>query len=126
MAFGKKKQDEAPAAPEPETPPDEQPEEEQPDASVLETPAEGEPAADAGSQGPATAEKPEAAADPLGGDLLNMFQTTKLEVEDLSVVLDLAGDVEMDDLLEELHTVALALGCQLEEVRDDESELLAA
>ena len=49
-----------------------------------------------------------------------MFQTTQIETEDLSIVLDLAGEVEIDDLLEELHTVALALGCRLEEVEDDE------
>ncbi len=82
---------------------------------------------DAISAGLIAAEKAEMAADPLAGDLLNMFQTSNIETEDLSVILDLAGDVEMDDLLEELHTVALALGCQLEEVgADDAADLLAA
>ena len=56
--------------------------------------------------------EPAAAPDPFGGTdaLLNMFQTTQAEAEDRSVLLDLAGDVEMDDLLEELHTMAVALG----------------
>jgi hypothetical protein len=56
-------------------------------------------------------EKAAASADPLGGDLLNMFQTTQIEQDDLSVILELAGEVDLDDLLEELHTVAAALGC---------------
>ena len=59
--------------------------------------------------------EPAAASDPLGGTdaLLNMFQTTQAEAEDRSVLLDLAGDVEMDDLLEELHTMAAALGLSI-------------
>jgi hypothetical protein len=77
-----------------------------------EEPAEEE---DAITAEPVAAEKAEASADALGGDLLNMFQTTQIEQEDLSVVLDLAGDVDLDDLLEDLHTVAAALGCNLEE-----------
>ena len=125
MAFGKKKQQEAPAEPAPEAAPDERPEEEQLSASMFGGSGNVDPEDDAVSAGLVAAEKAEAAADPLAGDLLNMFQTTKIEAEDLSVVLELAGDVEIDDLLEELHTVALALGCQLEEV-DDDAELFAA
>lgn len=43
------------------------------------------------------------------GALLSMFQESKLEVEDRSVIVELAGEVEMADLLEDLHTLALAL-----------------
>jgi len=50
-------------------------------------------------QGMLNAETADTAADPLAGDLLNMFQTTKIEAEDLSAILELAGDVEIDDLL---------------------------
>ncbi len=125
MAFGKKKQDEPVAAPAPEVTPDEQPED-QLLGGALDGAAEADAEDDAISAGIVAAEKAEAAADPFAGDLLNMFQTTKIEAEDLSVVLELAGDVEIDDLLEELHTVALALGCQLEEVTEAEAGLLAA
>jgi len=45
-----------------------------------------------------------------GDDLLSMFETGELETTDLSVTAGLAGDVELDDLLEELHTVAAAIG----------------
>jgi hypothetical protein len=126
MAFGKKKQNEAAAAAAPEAALDPEPEEEQPVVEASESPAEAPPQEDASVAEPVPPETAEAAADPLGGDLLNMFQTTKIETEDLSVVLEFAGEVEMDDLLEELHTVALALGCQLEEVSDDEAARLAA
>jgi hypothetical protein len=126
MAFGKKKQDEAPAAAAPESALDQEPEDEQPVAETLESPADAPPQEDAPVTEPVAPENAEAGADPLGGDLLNMFQSSKIETEDLSVVLDLAGEVEMDDLLEELHTVALALGCQLEEVSDGEADQLAA
>ena len=127
MAFGKKKRDESAAEPAPEAAPgDEQPDEEQLGSSLFGRSSDAEAEDDAISAGLIAAEKAEMATDPLAGDLLNMFQTSNIEAEDLSVILDLAGDVEMDDLLEELHTVALALGCQLEEVSADEAELLAA
>ena len=61
-------------------------------------PAEGAPEAEAAP-----------ASDPLGGDLLSMFQTTTLEADDKSALLELAGEVEFDDLLEELQTVRAAL-----------------
>jgi len=86
--------------------------------------AAAEPAAppeedDAIAAGLAAEEKAEASADPLSGDLLNMFRTAQLDADDLSVILELAGDVELDDLLEQLQTVALALGCKLPEQDDD-------
>lgn len=74
------------------------------DAAASDEAAEGVVEAEAGA--------PDASADPLagGGDLLSMFQTTTLELEDKSAILDLAGETEMDDLLEELQTVVVALG----------------
>lgn len=45
-----------------------------------------------------------------GNDLLAVFQGTQIELEDRSAVLELAGDVRLDALLEELQTVAAALG----------------
>jgi hypothetical protein len=61
---------------------------------------------------PAPAEAPASSGDPLSGgpDLLSMFQTTQIESDDRAALLDLAGDVEIDDLLEELQTVAAAMG----------------
>lgn len=57
------------------------------------------------------AEETAAAADPLAGDdLLNMFSTTELEEDDRSMLLDLAGEVALGDLLEDLQTLASALG----------------
>jgi hypothetical protein len=52
------------------------------------------------------------AADPLaGGDaLLNMFSTSQIETIDNSTLVDMVGDVEIDDLLETLHIVAAAMG----------------
>ena len=77
-------------------------------------PAEPAPEAAADPLAAAAAAGEEAAADPLAGGadaLLNMFQTTQAETEDRSVILELAGEVELGDLLEELQTVALAIGC---------------
>ena len=39
-----------------------------------------------------------------------MFQESKVEAEDLSILTDLAGDVDLDDILEELRTLRAALG----------------
>jgi hypothetical protein len=65
---------------------------------------------EAAAEEPATA-APEGGADPLAGgpDLLSMFQTTAIEADDKSALLELAGEVELDDLLEDLQTVAAAL-----------------
>ncbi len=113
MAFGKKKKDEEPqdAAPAPDA---ESPAEDETELSgtMFEAPAP-EPN-DPIAAGLLAEEKAAASSDALGSDLLNMFQTTQIEVDDLSVILDLAGEVEFDDLLEELHTVAAALGCKLD------------
>lgn len=96
MAFGKKDKDETPETLEAVLEPDTAPEDEAPAA------------------GEVTALEPEApAADPLagGGDaLLSMFQTTEAVGADRAIIIELAGSVELDDLLEELQTVASALG----------------
>ncbi len=65
------------------------------DAPALEAEAEG----DAGAE-PA----------PDGADaLLNMFQTTQVEGDDREVLIKMAGDVELTDLVDEIGTVAAAL-----------------
>ena len=112
MAFGKKGKDQAGPAAAP-APVAEGAEEELSGAMFASEATEEED--DAITAGLVAAEKAEATADPLSNDLLNMFQTTQVEQEDLSVVLDLAGDVDLDDLLEDLHTVAAALGCNVSE-----------
>jgi hypothetical protein len=64
----------------------------------------------------ALAEAPDAAADPrtteaAGTDgLLDMFTTVGVHHVDRSMILSLAGEVEMDDLISELGIVAAALG----------------
>jgi len=123
MAFGKKKpQEEQPVAPEPaanEAPGDAIDSEmfastagqDEAEPAVVSEETFAEPAAE---EAP-TAVAPEAApggSDPLaagGPDLLSMFQTTELASDDKAALLELAGEVEFDDLLEDLHTVASAL-----------------
>lgn len=115
MAFGRNKEE----APAPDT--DEQ------------EPLEGEPfdAAsppddDAGSETaaePAAAAPPAAAAAPGTDALLSMFQSTEAAADDLTVLVDLAGDPDLDDILEELRTLRAALG--ITDAYDDE-ELAAA
>ena len=70
--------------------------------TAIEAEDEGAPAAGAATAAPAAGQ---------GGDaLLNMFQTTQIEEVDRGAVLELAGDVELADLLDDLQTVATALG----------------
>ena len=54
----------------------------------------------------------QAAAPVLGGgdDLLRMFQESQIESSDNSAILELAGEVPIEDLLEDLLTVASAMG----------------
>ncbi len=76
------------------------------DEPALETPADSlEPVAEAAAEAPAV----EAAA-PASDALLSAFQTSESESDDRSVVLDMAGDVELADLLEELNTLSAAIG----------------
>lgn len=127
MAFGKKKDDAA-----------------TPDAELAEDAAEeavpdadaSEPASDAVAavdEGAPPADKPagEAAAEPAapaapGSDaLLSMFAESKNESEnDLAVLVDLAGDTDIDDILEELRTLRAALG--ITDAYDDEEDFAAA
>ena len=62
----------------------------------------------AGSPAEASGDAPEGDAAP-GGDLLNMFQSTSIEETDRSVLLELAGEVDLGDLLEELQTISAAI-----------------
>jgi hypothetical protein len=109
MALGKKKQRDDPAAAGAEAP-------EGPDDGAKSILAADEPATDDGQliAGVAPEEEGEAAkpAEPLAGGtdaLLSMFQATEVEGDDRSVLLDLAGEVDLADLLEDLHTMAAAL-----------------
>ena len=126
MAFGKKKDKELELAvqaaaaelPAPPAMPDD-PEEELPpltddEREVLST-AVGE--ADASPEAAVESEPDVVASAADGGDaLLSMFDTGELETSDLSAVVALAGDVDLDDLLEELQTVAAALGISTAEL----------
>ncbi len=124
MAFGKKKDKELARAVEAaaaEIPPT---------SAMPEEPDDDDPPLLIGDEGDAPGQSDEAAADGAltadaapGGEtdlvaspaegsdaLLSMFDTGELETSDLSAVVALAGDVDLDDLLEELQTVAAALG----------------
>ena len=56
--------------------------------------------------------------------LLSMFQESKTETDDLGVLVDLAGDVDLDDILEELRTLRAALG--ITSAYDEEEDFAAA
>jgi len=99
MALGKKKSDEEGA--------DQALAEPEPAMAVLESDAPAEPAGD-DAVGPAPVA--EAVAPATGDDLLGMFSGSELEATDLSVIVDMAGEVDLDDLLEDLHTIASAMG----------------
>lgn len=111
MAFGKKK-DETAEALAGMPPAEPQPESEAADdlTGAFAAPAEEAAPADAVAQAPAEAVAP--AADPLGSPdaLLNMFQESQVEGDDNTVLLDLAGEVQIADLLEDLHTLVAAMG----------------
>ena len=111
MALGKKKKvDEAREAAE--------------DAATLE-PVE-ELADDAYDASVLEEEAPEAAASGAADNvLLSMFQTTEMETEDLSALIELAGDVELADVLEDLQTVAAAMGIVLGTDEEYEEEAAA-
>lgn len=103
MAFGKKKDDAAEAEAEPAD--DRAPEEETADEAA-EASLDGDPDAAAEPAAPATAPAPAGGADAL----LSMFQESKVAADDLSILTDLAGDADLDDILEELRTLRAALG----------------
>ena len=88
---------------------DEQPGDADTMAALAAVPAE--PAAEAGSDG-----------------LLDMFSTVGIATVDRTALLDLAGEVEIDDLVSELSLVAAALGLVKGQhsMVEDEDEALAA
>lgn len=104
MALGKKKEDEEAATPAPES--DLAPQE-------GETPADAEEAAEV---------PPAPAAAPALNEnaLLSMFEGSKIEVDDLSVLTDLAGDIDLSDVIEDLYTVAAALGIRRDYSAEDD------
>jgi hypothetical protein len=118
MAFGKKSSEPAAADVAEEDPAeleravDEAPPTDEPESAVL-AEAASEPA-------PAV----EAAAAPSTDALLSMFQESKDEVDDLAVLTDLAGETDIDDILEELRTLRAALG--ITDAFEFEDEALAA
>jgi hypothetical protein len=114
MAFGKKKDDDKATGAPPASEATAEAAAEDEDAAAADSIMAEEQAetVDPIAAGLLAEEKAEAAG--AGTDaLLNMFQTTQMETEDLSVLIELAGEVEIDDLLENLGTVAAALGIAL-------------
>jgi hypothetical protein len=112
MAFGKKKDGEPEAAAQAPAEDDDAPlfPDEEP-AAELAPASETPPTADAAPTAEATAAPvPAEPAMPSTDSLLSAFQTTEGGEEDRSVLLDLAGEVELADLLEELNTLAAAIG----------------
>lgn len=69
-------------------------------------------------------EAPVAAGAPGADALLSMFQESKNAVDDLSVLVDLAGEADLDDILEELRTIRAALG--ITDAFDEEEDFAAA
>ena len=116
MAFGKKKEDAA-------TP-------DADDAAEMDAPEDEADAPTDDDAAPADAEQPavvEAAAPAGGGSdaLLGMFAESKTESEsDLTVLVDIAGDTDIDDILEELRTLRAALG--ITSAYDEEEDFAAA
>lgn len=106
-------EDEAAAEPEEPAPivadDDEQPGDADTMAALAAVPAE--PAGEAGSD-----------------SLLDMFSTVGIATVDRTALLDLAGEVEIDDLISELSLVAAALGLVKGQhaMREDEDEAMAA
>ena len=114
MAFGKKKDEAAAAVGDLEAAApvnlfEEDPAEDEDDP----VPAGAEAAArDMAAESAAAAAAAEArqAADPLAGDaLFSLFGESEAAGDDRAAALDLAGDVEMSDLIDDLRTVAVAL-----------------
>jgi hypothetical protein len=87
-----------------------------------------EEAAEAVSDAPDALAEPTPEPAPEGTDaLLDMFTTVGVHVEDRTVLLGLAGEVEIDDLISELSIVAAALGIvQAQRESAGEPEQLAA
>lgn len=119
MAFGKKK-DDAPAATDIDDAASEEEEASPGDDDALD--AAFAPGDEAVEEAPAEAAE---AAPAAGADaLLSMFADSKEEVDDLGVLVDLAGDADLDDILEELRTLRAALG--ITDAYEDEGDFAAA
>jgi hypothetical protein len=115
MAFGKKKDD----APNPDSA----------DAVGGDAPADEAPVLEpeaAPESSPAVQAVAEAPAEAAGGDaLLSMFSDSKTDsVNDLAGLVDLAGETDLDDILEELRTLRAALG--ITDAFDEEEDFAAA
>jgi hypothetical protein len=117
MAFGKKKDDTA--TPDAEDSVDIE-------APADEAPTDATPDAEAAPEEPAAVEAVAAVpAEAPGTDaLLSMFQESKTEVNDLATLVDLAGEADLDDILEELRTLRAALG--ITDAFDEEEDFAAA
>jgi hypothetical protein len=113
MAFGKKKGDHPTAASAAALEDDDEPlfPDEEPAAELGQAPAAeaSAPAPTEAAAVEAPAPAPEAAV-PSTDALLSAFQTNEGVTDDRSVLVDLAGDVELADLLDELNTLAAAIG----------------
>lgn len=118
MAFGKKKDAVATADAEDSSEVD-APEDE------ADAPADEVEIADA--EAPAEEPAPAEAAAPAGAGsdaLLSMFAESKTEAEsDLTVLVNIAGETDIDDILEELRTLRAALG--ITSAYDDEEDFAA-
>lgn len=110
MAFGKKNNDVATA----DADADEAPEidDVSDEASQLESVASDVAPAATDADAEAPTQPPPAAAPAASNSdaLLTMFQSTESESEDLTILADLAGETDIDDLLEELRTIRAAFG----------------
>ena len=121
MAFGKKKDDSTPSATavedEPEEPlfpvddGDEPDTDTDADSSVGTAPATSAVTYGTEKEVPKTAQTMAVGPPEENSDaLLNMFSSSKEEEVDNSIVLELAGDVELADLIDDLQTLAAAMG----------------
>jgi predicted DsbA family dithiol-disulfide isomerase len=108
MAFGKKK-DAAPAG-DPEESPEIEAAVDEAAPAHLDALLPADDAEPASTGEPVVAAAPPAAQAPGTDALLSMFQETKSDVNDLAVLTDLAGETDIDDILEELRTLRAALG----------------
>jgi hypothetical protein len=111
MAFRKKKDDAPEAEPEEALETEPARDEAAPIGAGLDAVASADDADAKPAEEPAVVEAPAAAPEASSTDaLLGMFQETKSEVDDLAVLTDLAGETDIDDILEELRTLRAALG----------------
>ncbi len=116
MAFGKKRDEDAGGTPVEDDEATTEAEEAEEAPAGGEAPFEPPSTSEAETNGAEAATA--AGADGAEASLLHMFEATQVEADDRSALLDLAGDVELDDLLEDLQIVAVALGCRIGRVEE--------